>query len=280
MDRIVTGASRGIGRALALSVAQRFPADRVIAIARDRARLDELAHTIRARGGQALALAGDLGTLASARELGERLAAVVEPGATLVHNAGLWPTRRVLTSDGFERAFTINHLGPLELQRPLLERKQLRRVMVVSAGLIALGRFDAARTPTGADFSRLRTYATTKLCFAIEMRRLAAAHPELDVVALHPGVVRTELGALDGPLGWLLELAKRRWESPEACAARLTRILERERWSTPGQASWLFEEEARPWPSSALREQTAHAVHAITAELVRSSTQHANFAHG
>ena len=47
------------------------------------------------------------------------------------------------------------------------------------------------------------------LCFALAMRDVAAAHPELDVVVLHPGVVRTDLGARTGPLGWLLSLVKR-----------------------------------------------------------------------
>ena len=222
-DLILTGASRGIGRALALALARQSMGKRLILVARDRQALGALALELEALGARAVVVAGDLSTRAGATELGERLAGVVQPGATLVHNAGVWPSKRTLTADGLETAFAVNHLAPLLMQQPLLDAKLLKRVMVVSAGLLIKGRFDAARTPVGADFSGVRTYCTTKLCFALAMRDVAAAHPELDVVILHPGVVRTELGARPGPVGWLLNLVKRGWESPEKCAERLTR---------------------------------------------------------
>jgi NAD(P)-dependent dehydrogenase (short-subunit alcohol dehydrogenase family) len=138
--------------------------------------------------------------------------------------------------------------------------------MVVSAGLIVKGRFDAARTPRGEDFSAIRTYCTTKLCFALAMRDIAAEHRALDVVVLHPGVVRTDLGARPGLLGKLLSFVKRRWEAPEVCAARLTRILSRDRWSPEGEARWMFEEAEQPWPAVAEDPNTRRAVREVTAQ--------------
>jgi NAD(P)-dependent dehydrogenase (short-subunit alcohol dehydrogenase family) len=266
-DLILTGASRGIGRALALALAERRE-ERLVLVARDRDRLSALVAEIEGIGCRAVAVPGDLSSLSEARALGQRLADIAGDGATLVHNAGLWPLKRVLTPDGLETAFVVNHLGPLVMQRPLLEAERLRRILVVSAGLIALGRFDAARTPRGDDFSRFRTYCTTKLCFALAMRDVAAATPAVDVVVLHPGVVRTDLGALGGPLGWLLSLIKRRLEAPEVCAARLARILARERWSPAGEARWLFEEDERPWPAVAEDPVTRRAVRDTTARLL------------
>lgn len=265
-DIIVTGASRGIGRALALELAT--GPDRLLLVARDRPRLAAVAGEVQARGGRAEVIDGDLGSLAGARSLGERLATAAGPGATLVHNAGLWPTRRERTEDGLEAAFVVNHLGPLLAQRPLLAAGALARVMVVSAGLIALGRFDPERTPTGADFSRLRTYCTTKLCFAAAMRGVAERHPEVDVVVLHPGIVRSDLGITPGLLGRLIALVKRRWEAPETCGQRLARVLARDRWSPPGDPRWLFEEEARPWPKPADDPETRRAIDAVTARLL------------
>lgn len=265
-DLVLTGASRGIGRALALALA---PTDnRLVLVARDRERLETVAAEVASRGGRAVALAGDLSSVAVSRALGEHLVDIVGPGATLVHNAGLWPHRRVLTPEGFEAAFAVNHLGPLALQAPLLEAGRLRRVLAVSAGLIGLGRFDPGRTPTGEDFSSVRTYCNTKLAFAMAMRDLAAAQPALDVVALHPGVVRTGLGARPGPFGWLLALAKRKWETPEACAERLARILGRERWSPPGQARWLVLEDEKPWPPSADDPRVRRAAREATERLL------------
>ena len=270
-DLILTGASRGIGHALALALAERRDT-RLILVARDRARLDALVTAVEGKGGRAVAVPGDLADLSEARALGQRLAEVVTPGATLIHNAGLWPAKRALTRDGFETAFAVNHLAPLVMQHALLDAQRLRRVMAVSAGLIFKGRFDAARTPTGEDFSGIRTYCDTKLCFALAMRDVAAAHPELDVVVLHPGVVRTDLGARTGPVGWLLSLVKRGWEAPEVCAARLVRILDRERWSPAGEARWLVEENEQPWPAVAQDEATRRALRDTTARLLAPHT--------
>jgi NAD(P)-dependent dehydrogenase (short-subunit alcohol dehydrogenase family) len=265
-DLILTGASRGLGRALALALA---PIGlRLILVARDRERLETVAGLVAARGGRALAVAGDLSSLATARTVGEHLAGLVGDDTTLVHGAGIWPHRRMLTAEGFETAFAVNHLGPLALQAPLLAARRLRRVMAVGAGLMIRGRFDPTRTPTGADFGPVRTYCTTKLCFALAMRDLAAAHPDLDVVVLHPGVIRTGLGARPGPVGWALALAKRSWEAPESAAARLVRILARDRWSPPGEARWLVLDEERPWPPVAEDPVTRRAVRETTAALL------------
>lgn len=266
MDIVITGASRGIGRALALALAS--PERRLVLVARDRERLAEVASGIAARGGRSAVLPGDLSSVVGARSLGAELATRVEPGATLVHDAGLWPSRLERGPDGLERAFVVNHLGPLALQAPLLRAGRLSRVLVIGAGLMVKGRFSPERTPAGDDFSSFRTYCTTKLCQAMGQRDVAASHPEVDFLVVHPGIVRTELGARPGLLGGLVALAKRRWESPETCAARLVRILERPRWSPPGEARWQVEENEAPWPEVADREETRASLRAVTERLL------------
>ncbi|MFO0611787.1 MAG: SDR family NAD(P)-dependent oxidoreductase [Polyangiaceae bacterium] len=254
MDVILTGASRGIGRALAVELGRTSsPGDRLFLLARDRARLDALHAEIPTVG---VPRAVDLSRVEEATREGEALAGVVE-GALLVHNAGVWPSHceRV---DGVEVGFATNCLAPLALQGPLLRAGKVARVLVVSAGLIALGRFDPARTPTGADFSSFRTYCTTKLASAIAMREAARRHPEVDFAVVHPGVVRTDLGARRGVLGALLSLVKRRWESPEVCAARLARLIARPRWrSASGEPPWIMEDREAPWPAAVDRDARA-----------------------
>lgn len=112
----------------------------------------------------------------------------------------------------------------------------------MSADLIVKGRFDAAHTPTGADFSSLRTCCTTKLAFALAVRGGRGAPGRTS--PLHPGVVRTDLGARPGLSGWLPALVKRGWETPETCGERLARILDRPQGSQPsrpGTAIWMPE---------------------------------------
>src|SRR5262245_51541937 len=203
-DIILTGAARGIGRALALELGQRAHT-RLFLIARDAARLQEVAERCR----DAQVVVGDMASLPRARALGEQLAQRVSAGAVLVHNAGIWPARREITEDGYERAYVVNCAGPLALQAPLLAAGKLARVLVVSAGLIVAGRYDPARTPQGADFSAFRTYASTKRAFAEATRALAPDHPEVDFLVLHPGVVRTDLGARSGLFGKLIDWVKR-----------------------------------------------------------------------
>src|SRR6478752_1191107 len=97
MDFIVTGASRGIGRALAEQLAAR-PATRVFAVARDAQRLAELASS-RAEGaarGNVVAVAADLSRVADARAAGRTLAERIDAGAVLIHNAGIWPSKKAL----------------------------------------------------------------------------------------------------------------------------------------------------------------------------------------
>lgn len=265
-DLILTGASRGIGRALALALAT--GPHRLVLIARDSARLDTLRQEIEKKGGHALVLPADLSSVKEARALGLKLLTIVGEGVTLVHNAGVWPSRLTLTTEGLETSFATNHLAPLALQEPLLSDRRLARILVVSAGLLIKGRFDRERTPRGQDFSSLRTYANTKLCFAVAMRDVAAQHPEVDVAVMHPGVVRTDLGARTGLLGWLLERIKRGWESPETCAERLARVLAKERWSPAGDARWWVEEQESPWPAAADVAETRRAVREVSARLL------------
>jgi NAD(P)-dependent dehydrogenase (short-subunit alcohol dehydrogenase family) len=75
------------------------------------------------------------------------------------------------------------------------------------------------RTPSGADFHRLRTYANTKRANLITTLAWADRAKGFTVNAVHPGVVRTNLGESRGLLGLVLGLVKRAWWTPEQGAA-------------------------------------------------------------
>lgn len=210
---VVTGGNRGIGYAVCEALTHK--GFRVLAVTRNPA--SPVPPNVEAVHGD----------LSSRRRVAALAAALTEVSATidvLVHNAGVWPTALRHNEDGIEESFAVNHLAPFQLNLALESR--LRRVVQVSAGLHVKGRVDPDRTPWGRDFHRMRTYCDTKranlLLMPLFARRWHDAGVTID--AVHPGVVRTDLGDPGGVLGAVLRLVKRRWATPEAGAAPVVRL--------------------------------------------------------
>jgi NAD(P)-dependent dehydrogenase (short-subunit alcohol dehydrogenase family) len=212
---VVTGGNRGIGRAVCESLVRK--GFRVVAVVRNPAASAppgaEVVH-------------GDLADRRTVAALATALAERCETIDVLVHNAGVWPTSLRHNEDGIEESFAVNHLAPFQLNLALESR--LRRVVQVSAGLYVKGRVDPDRTPYGTDFHRMRTYCDTKRANLLLVPLFAARWQDAGVTidAVHPGVIRTDLGDPGGVLGVVLRLVKRRWASPEAGAAPVVRLAE------------------------------------------------------
>ncbi len=224
---VVTGANRGIGYAVAEQLVARGA--HVVLLVRDRARGDQARQALTARGPGTVSLVlGDLGTVGDAHAAAAALRDACPRIDVLVHNAGVWPSRREVDEQGLERAFVVNHLAPFVLNHALSPRlcAARARVVQVSAGLYVKGRPDPARTPFGQDFHPLGTYPTTKLCNLLLMPLFAERWRGLGVTinAVHPGVIRTGLGEREGALGLLLRAVKRLWKSPEEGARPVVRL--------------------------------------------------------
>jgi NAD(P)-dependent dehydrogenase (short-subunit alcohol dehydrogenase family) len=217
---VVTGGNRGIGyeivRALALQGAHVVMVGR--SNERGRAALAQLQAA--APHGTITLVAGDLGTIAGTRQLAHALLQTLPRIDVLINNAGVWPAKKVINADGLEEAFMVNFLAPFMLSQLLKDRLAASapaRIVQVNAGLYANGKVDLDKTPYGADFSRFRTYANSKLCGALTLAQEADIFAEHGVTVnmVHPGVVNTDLGQMSGVLGWLLRQIKRTWMSPE-----------------------------------------------------------------
>ncbi|MBS2014888.1 MAG: SDR family NAD(P)-dependent oxidoreductase [Deltaproteobacteria bacterium] len=226
---VIVGGTRGIGRAVAEALGGEGA--RLTIVGRDSGRGEEVARGIEARGGAARFVAGDLASTRTTRALARELLERCERIDALVHVAGIWPAKRELNEDGLERAFAVNHLAPFLLDHLLEPRlfASRARVVQVSAGLYVKGRLDLARTPTGEDFHPIRTYASTKLANLMTIPRFAARWGDrASIVAVHPGVIRTDLGDRPGLLGALLRLVKRTWRSPKEGARPVVRLVDAE----------------------------------------------------
>jgi NAD(P)-dependent dehydrogenase (short-subunit alcohol dehydrogenase family) len=119
---LVTGATSGLGRAVATALAGYGM--HVLVHGRDAKRASAVVNEIAAAGGTAQVYLADLASLAQARELADRVQADHEALHLLVNNAGIGAgrppyRRRQLSADGYELRFAVNYLAPVLLARRL-----------------------------------------------------------------------------------------------------------------------------------------------------------------
>jgi 3-oxoacyl-[acyl-carrier protein] reductase len=139
---LVTGASRGIGEAIARSLAARGA--RVVAAARNAEALEDVASQIRASGGQAVPLQLDL---ADAERIPEALLALEPPFADvdiLVNNAGITADGLILrmSLDQWRRVLDTNLTGAFALTKALAKgmvRRRWGRVISISSVVGLMG---------------------------------------------------------------------------------------------------------------------------------------------
>jgi NAD(P)-dependent dehydrogenase (short-subunit alcohol dehydrogenase family) len=215
---LITGSSDGIGKETACQLAERGA--RVILHGRDPERLAAAAREVDRRSGTwpAGEEVADLASLAAVRALAERLVDQYPRLDVLINNAGVFMRDRVLTADGLETTFAVNHLAHVLLTHlllPALRESPQGRVLHVSSGAHMSGRLEsrgakagiARRSPSQGpevDWDNLQgeqrydgheAYALSKLAnvlFTVELaRRLRGT--SITANALHPGVVGTKL---------------------------------------------------------------------------------------
>lgn len=199
---LVTGATDGIGKATAAGLAAR--GYRVIVHGRNQPRV-KAALTELASVAPAAALHGvsfDFGRLASVRTGAAEVLALVGDGglAALVNNAGIFAPERMVTADGHELTFQVNHLAPLlltELLRPAFGLVAHAPTRVINVASIAHTRGIIHREDLtlATGFTGYAAYAQSKLANVLHARALAA-HGSTDRIwacSLHPGVISTKL---------------------------------------------------------------------------------------
>jgi short-subunit dehydrogenase len=219
MTAIVTGASRGIGRALAIQLASRGL--RIGLLARNREALDETAETL--PGDDHIVLAADVCKRGEVERAIERFAKRAEGVDVLAANAGIAHYGRFVETD-VERAeemVKVNVLGTIyavHATLPLMLERQRGHIVVTSsgAGLRA--------------FPEAAVYGATKAAdrgFA-EALRHELAGTGVSVTTVYPGEVATDLHAHERDI--LPD-----WRSndeelpPEQCASAIVEAIEADR---------------------------------------------------
>ena len=221
---LISGASEGIGRALALEIAASRP--RLVLNARNEARLQQAAAECRVRGAEVLSLAGDVSLEQDCRRLVQRALEGFGSIDILVNNAGVTMWSRfdaVRDFTAFERLLAVNYLGSVYLTAAALPHLKESRGLIVAvaslAGLIGVPE------STG--------YAASKhaLIGFFESLRIELRGSGVDVTIVAPDFVVSEMhrraiGPNGVPLGKTPMQESRIMTAP-ACARLIARAMRR-----------------------------------------------------
>jgi NAD(P)-dependent dehydrogenase (short-subunit alcohol dehydrogenase family) len=183
---LVTGASRGIGRASALALAQEGARVLVHYSSNEKA-ADAVVTEIREDGGRAEKVGADLRKADGAHMLAKRVRAIVGDRLDiLVANAGISRSATIedTTVDDFDNLFAVNVRAPFFLVQQLLPTLRNGSAIIFTSSL-------GARASVGT----LSAYAATKGAVETLVKQFAAAlGPRgIRVNAIAPGVVETDM---------------------------------------------------------------------------------------
>jgi NAD(P)-dependent dehydrogenase (short-subunit alcohol dehydrogenase family) len=185
LTALVTGGTRGIGRATALALAARGA--RVVVSGRDEARAVRVAEEIEAAGGKAWAVAADLRDERSARDLARSATRLAGRVDILVNNAGIYPFAPTDETDEktFDAVYDINVKVPYFLVAELAPAMAERG----GGAIVNVGTMVA-----GFGMAGMGLYGSSKAAMTLLTKSWAAEYGPVGVRvnAVNPGPTRTE----------------------------------------------------------------------------------------
>jgi NAD(P)-dependent dehydrogenase (short-subunit alcohol dehydrogenase family) len=190
---LVTGASRGIGRATAVALAE-AGAHVLVHYGRSAQAAESLVTAIQTKGGRATAISADLGIASGPALLAEQVRSIVGDRLdVLVSNAGISKSARIAdyTVEDFDNLFAINVRSPFFLVQQLLPvLGEGSNIIVISSAV--------ARTVVGnpgTENPSILAYASTKGALETLVKHWAAilGPRGIRVNAIAPGIIDTDM---------------------------------------------------------------------------------------
>jgi len=204
---VITGATSGIGYLTARKYAS-HGAD-LLCINRNQEKSEALKQEIESEFGVRCDYKiSDLSNLKDIARVAGELARLERPIDVLIHNAGIYLTRRELTAEGFDKVFVVHHLSSFMinvlLSEKLKSQRKARIILVNSEGhrFAAWGlRIDDLNWEKRR-YSGLKSYGSAKLSQLLTMLVFADYYRPwgITINAVHPGAVRSETGRENGPV--------------------------------------------------------------------------------
>lgn len=221
---VLTGASQGIGRALALALSPQRPT--LVLAARDEAALREVEAACQTLGAKTFVFRTDVTDEVQCRDLIRRTVEAAGAIDVLVHNAGGGMNARfdeMTDISVFEKLMRLNYLGPMYLTHEALPhlKKSRGRIVVVSsvAGL------------TGVPLRTAYSGSKHAVFGLFESLRIELAEQGVTVTMIAPDFVQSQihvraLGPDGKPVGDST-IAERVAMPADECAALIVRAMER-----------------------------------------------------
>jgi NAD(P)-dependent dehydrogenase (short-subunit alcohol dehydrogenase family) len=195
---LITGATDGIGKATALALVQSGAV--VILHGRDPEKTAGAVAEIQSATGSAKLhmVIADFASLDEVAALAEQVKSDFGQLNVLINNAGQLNDQRLLSQDGFELTFAVNHLAPFLLTQkllPVLKANAPARIVKVSSSAMGGGVIDLADLQSERHFDGWQAYANTKLANVLFSNVLAEQLTGSGVVSnsLCPGLIDTNL---------------------------------------------------------------------------------------
>jgi short-subunit dehydrogenase len=197
---MITGASSGIGGALAIEIAKRGA--KLGLVARRADALTEIADRIKTVGSQALVLPADVRNVDSLRQSAEKLQSEIGPIDVLVANAGIGPSRDASEIDAAEvsNVININVVGASNSVAAVVPQMIARG----QGQLVAISSLAAYR-----GLPRSAAYCASKAAVSafFESLRLDLEPKGIAVTIIHPGFIKTPLtSGREAQMPFLMEL--------------------------------------------------------------------------
>jgi NAD(P)-dependent dehydrogenase (short-subunit alcohol dehydrogenase family) len=198
---LLTGATEGIGKAAAREFAGRGAT--LTLVARNQEKGERLVSELtRESGNQRIELLrGDLSSQEEIRAVAKAFREKHSHLHVLANNAGAVFAKRVLSKDGFEMTFALNHLAYFLLTHELLDSLKGTpgaRIVNTASDAHNNGRIDLATIATRPNKKAgMRAYSDSKLANILFTRELARRLSDTNVTAncFHPGFIKSGFGA-------------------------------------------------------------------------------------